>query len=106
MLKHPFAYTSPLMSQYKITLHQPRDLLQTHFKITNFLKKPINVAKLDVLIHSAISDIQIIDKQDKENLKNILQSARLSIFRINIPILNAFTQINPKTQNSKTSEEN
>jgi hypothetical protein len=99
MLKHPLAYTSLLMSQYKITLKSTGDPAQIQFNITNSLQKQISIATLDVLRHLAKTDIRILKKQDKHNFKNIIQSARPSLGRIHVALLKAFTQIHPIVQN-------
>jgi hypothetical protein len=85
MLKHTLAYTSSLISQYKIRLDTPNERIETQYNITNLLKKPINVATMDGFKQSGITDTRFIDNLDENNSKIIFQSTRPSTCRINLP---------------------
>jgi hypothetical protein len=56
MLRHSFAYTQSLMSQYKLSIGEPKPLKSTCNNITNKLTKPINMFTLKALKHSGITD--------------------------------------------------
>jgi hypothetical protein len=57
LLRHSFAYTQSLISQYKLSIGEPNSHEITLNNITNRMCKPINLFTLEALKHSGITDI-------------------------------------------------
>jgi hypothetical protein len=68
MLRHLFAYTQSLMSQYKLSIGEPNSHEITRNNITNRLCKSINKFTLNALKHSGITDIRQIVQNNNRNL--------------------------------------